>query len=207
MNIDEFLNSPLTLITICQDVISALEVKRRGPGLDEKEEQLKEISRTIEKLEKIGVAVPEQLRSLKSKLIADLAIREEINRYFTTLFNGFEGILKDLSSRIDRPNHEAKDSKIPTKRSKQPTTNRLILQSEMINALKVFGGSAHIDQVLLEMKKNLNDKLTKRDLERRNGGDVVWENNTKWERLHMVHTGVLKNDSPRGIWELNKEYS
>jgi hypothetical protein len=31
----------------------------------------------------------------------------------------------------------------------------------------------------------------------------VWHNVMNWERLNMVKDGLLKSNSPRGIWELN----
>ena len=65
-------------------------------------------------------------------------------------------------------------------------------------------GNVVIDghDVLDWMEEHLKDKLLPGDLERRTTGELVWQNNTCWERFTLVQEGILKSHSPRGIWEL-----
>ncbi|MBA3063704.1 MAG: hypothetical protein FP833_12280, partial [Atribacteria sp.] len=32
-----------------------------------------------------------------------------------------------------------------------------------------------------------------------------WRNTAMWEKSHMVKDGLLKSDSPRGIWEISEK--
>jgi hypothetical protein len=52
------------------------------------------------------------------------------------------------------------------------------------------------------MEDKLKDQLTPRDRSMRKSGKIVWENNAQWERYVMVQEGLLRSDSPQGIWEL-----
>ena len=57
------------------------------------------------------------------------------------------------------------------------------------------------------MQEHLQHRLLPGDLETRaSSGEVVWENNTCWERYNLVQEGILKSDSPRGVWELNGDH-
>jgi hypothetical protein len=206
MNIEPFLASPETILSLCKEIVVALDAKMNNTELLEKEKLLKEISRSIEKLEKIGIPVPDQLRSLKTSLVAELAIREEINRTFEDLANGFDGILKDLYIRLEKPIEQTNRSNVRKKRSSQPKTDREVLRKEIIFALKSLGNRGSPQEVEEIMEQRLKGKLLQRDLEHLTTGELVWRNNAEWERLRMVKEGVLKKDSPRGIWELNKEY-
>ena len=55
---------------------------------------------------------------------------------------------------------------------------------------------------LAAVKRRMDGQFKGRDLEHTSTGAVVWENKMQWERLKMVKEGLLKSDSPRGIWEL-----
>jgi hypothetical protein len=203
MKIESYITSPESLIKLCHKVVKALDEKRCNTELDGKYKQLKEISHSIEKLEKQGVTVPEQLRSLKSVLITELAVRDETDRVFEDLANGFNDIIKDIRTRLNKP-HDKKGVKASVKRSRLPKTGRAILRTEIIYALKTLGGKGSPQQVEEVIEERLKEKLLPRDLERNQSGYIVWKNNTEWERLKMVHEGILRNDSPRGIWELNQ---
>ena len=57
------------------------------------------------------------------------------------------------------------------------------------------------------MGEILTGKFYPRDLEQRESTKaIVWQNNAQWERLRMVQDGILKANSPKGVWELSKEY-
>jgi hypothetical protein len=69
------------------------------------------------------------------------------------------------------------------------------------------GGRAKVADVLQEMGRQLKGKLLPGDLElRKDGKTIAWVNNAQWQRLLMVREGILKNDSPNGIWELAEDH-
>jgi len=67
------------------------------------------------------------------------------------------------------------------------------------------GGSATRHEVLEWMGAKLEGKLTDADLQRTQTGEFKWENRASWERQNMVIEGLLKNDSPHGVWELSEK--
>ncbi len=52
------------------------------------------------------------------------------------------------------------------------------------------------------MEKRLRGKLTDIDYEFVGAGIERWKESTQWIRYHLVQEGVMRNNSPRGIWEL-----
>jgi hypothetical protein len=57
------------------------------------------------------------------------------------------------------------------------------------------------------MELLLKDKLLPGDFGTRiTTGQPVWHNNTQWARQKLVNKGILRRDSKRGYWELNKDY-
>lgn len=82
-----------------------------------------------------------------------------------------------------------------TVRTPQGQYRRLILE-----ALYELGGSGRVSDVLASVEKKVT--LTQRDKESLRSGDVRWQNSCQWERFVLVQQGLLKSDSPRGLWEL-----
>ena len=154
-----FLDSPELLSQLCKNVIARLDERRKGARLDEQEKQLNEIARTIEKLEKAGVSVPDELRRLKTGLVAELAVRDEINNKLEKLAHGLEEVLQDLRPRIGKSNSTTHQKTQTKKRSQKPKTSKEILRKEIIKALNTLGGTGRARQVLAEMGKQLNGKL------------------------------------------------
>jgi hypothetical protein len=48
----------------------------------------------------------------------------------------------------------------------------------------------------------MQDRLNHVDRQTMTSGEIRWRNAVQWERNEMVREGLLKNDSPRGVWEL-----
>lgn len=201
-----FLDSPDRLLQLCMDVIAQLDERRQGQELDEQEKQLKEIAHTINKLEKTGVSVPDELRHLKTELVTELDVRDEINNTLERLADGFEKVLHELRSMVGRTNDNGQQKPPLKKRSREPKTSREVLRKELIRALKAMGGAGLVQQVLDKMEEQLGGKLLPRDMETLSTGVLVWKNNAQWERTRMVQDGILKSDSRRGTWELSEAY-
>ena len=90
------------------------------------------------------------------------------------------------------------------RQSRLPKTNAATLQSLIIEVLEASGGRARVADVMRGIEKRMEGKFLPGDLEPLSDGRIVWKNDVRWERLHLIYDGVLRNDSPWGIWELNR---
>jgi hypothetical protein len=74
----------------------------------------------------------------------------------------------------------------------------------ILRALQDLGGSAPMQQVLEKVGVAMNDQL--RDVDhlslKSDPGRPRWNNTAQWARNTMVTEGLLKNNSPRGVWEI-----
>jgi Mrr N-terminal domain len=75
----------------------------------------------------------------------------------------------------------------------------------ILDALARMGGSANGSDVIDAVGEMVVDRLTARDKERIESGVVRWRNRAAWRRFNLVKQGLLKDQSPRGIWELTDE--
>jgi len=200
-----FLNSPHVLVQLCKDVIARLDEQQQSAEeldkLDEREKQLNEIARTIDKLENTGVSVPDELRQLKTGLVAELAVRDEMDTKLKELEDGLEEALQTLRSKTRRS--KKTDSQI---RPNGPRTERAVLRKEIIRALEILGGAGSPKQVIAEIDNRLAGKLFRCDMLILSRGKIAWHESTRGERRSMINDGILKSDSSLGIWELSKEY-
>jgi len=203
-NIERYAKDPSLLIELCRDVIDRLDTGSNNDDTAAMEAQLREIAKTIEKLEKMGVPVPDALRGEKTRLAAALSITAEDARALQQLIDEFEDLLKDLRSRLNVNTVPADGKPIRRKRSNSPKTDPQTLRAHIIAALRNLGGRGRVADVLDEIGKQLEGKLLPGDLEiRQDGKTLAWRNNAQWERLRMVHDGTLRSDSSNGYWELN----
>jgi hypothetical protein len=74
----------------------------------------------------------------------------------------------------------------------------------ILRALQDLGGSAPMQQVLEKVGVAMKDQL--RDVDhlslKSDPGHPRWNNTAQWARNTMVVEGLLKNNSPRGVWEI-----
>lgn len=191
------------LVQELRQLVAGLAQYHESPEAQEKAEQLKEICRTITRLESLKVAVPNELRNLKTDLVGELSVDEQVREAFVALRDGLVEVLDAIQQRLGKP---ATGDKPRRKRSHLPRTEKAVLREYLLRALKAKGGRASIHEVLAWMEEHLRDRLQPGDLETRSTGEVVWQNNTCWERFNLIQEGILKPDSPRGIWELNDDH-
>jgi hypothetical protein len=173
----------------------------------EKEIQLQEIARAADRLEKRGVPIPDVLRSEKMRLAADLstmvarlaALSEKQNAIvdLSTCFN-------KQSKRNNGTDPILGKQKTARPRGKSPKTHKNELRQYVVLALQRMGGRGQVSQIIAEMGKLLEGKLLPGDLEwRASAKEFAWQNNTRWEYMALKREGILKSDTPTGIWELN----
>jgi hypothetical protein len=71
VDIDGFVKDPNLLTELCREVIDRIDSGPDNSKTSEKEAQLQEIAKAVERLEKKSVAVPDALRAEKTRLAAE----------------------------------------------------------------------------------------------------------------------------------------
>ncbi len=80
-----------------------------------------------------------------------------------------------------------------------------ILEAAIRRCLLRHGGRARRAEVLAALGEELRDRRDPLDLEALPSGMVRWEANVGKARQRLVRRGVIRGDSPRGLWELSEE--
>jgi restriction system protein len=75
----------------------------------------------------------------------------------------------------------------------------------ILQVLSEMGGSGKVAEVLDRVGKRMKGVLKKPDYEPLASGpdNPRWRNAAQWARNSMVNEGLLKKDSPRGVWEIS----
>ena len=92
--------------------------------------------------------------------------------------------------------------------SRRPPRGALLPEDEyvlpLLEALVELSGSAPTSAVVQRAGEKLEPKLTALDRKRIKSGDVRWKNRLQFVRLGLIKQGLMKKDSPRGIWEVSE---
>jgi hypothetical protein len=77
----------------------------------------------------------------------------------------------------------------------------------ILQVLDRMGGKGEVKDVLEEVKKIMEPKLKPADYEplNSNSNELRWRRSAQWARFDMVKQGLLRADSPRGVWEMTEE--
>lgn len=76
----------------------------------------------------------------------------------------------------------------------------------VLTALVEMGGSAPASAVLERVYHMMQDRFNEYDLAAvPSGGEKRWRKTAQWCRNTMKNEGLLRSDSPRGIWEITDE--
>jgi len=68
-----------------------------------------------------------------------------------------------------------------------------------------MGGHDHADAIIKKVGQKMKGVLNKYDYERLESDNVYrWVKSVQWCRYKLTKEGLLKNNSPRGIWEITK---
>jgi len=75
----------------------------------------------------------------------------------------------------------------------------------LMQSLLELGGSASSDQVIERVGEKMADILTREDLEPLPSGvDIRWRNRVAWQRHNLKRRGLIRSDSPRGVWQMTQ---
>ena len=77
----------------------------------------------------------------------------------------------------------------------------------ILEALVELGGSAPIGEVLVRVEQKMKGVLNRYDYEPlpSDSRSLRWRNTAQWCRNTLVREGLMKSDSPYGIWEISDE--
>lgn len=77
----------------------------------------------------------------------------------------------------------------------------------IMETLVELGGSVPIGEVLNRVEQKMKDVLNEYDREplRSDPRAVCWRNTAQWCRNTLVREGLMKDDSPYGIWEISEQ--
>ncbi|MCL5942629.1 MAG: winged helix-turn-helix domain-containing protein [Actinobacteria bacterium] len=75
----------------------------------------------------------------------------------------------------------------------------------LLATLVELGGSAPVGEVLDRIEKKMKGVLNEYDYQplASNPNSVRWRNTAQWCRNTLVREGLMKSDSPHGIWEIS----
>jgi hypothetical protein len=175
----------------------------KNPEIEGKKTQIRVINKTIQNLEGSGISVPLELITTQDQINSEL--REFDNPEEILLF-----IADELSKTIDtirRSTSGQNISKTYTYKGridrKIPTTKRPELKVVLLDVMSEMNGRGSVNEIIRKMEIRLKARLTPADLELLEDGEPRWQKNVQWLRYRMTLNGELKNNSPRGIWELS----
>lgn len=121
---------------------------------------------------------------------------------------------------VDSPNDvlrrllslDGKASTVPPVATLKPTVSRQVqnktvsgheYRKAILECLLAIGGRATAHDVLEAVEQKMKPRFTREDYGLLRYGQIRWRTNAMYERKHMVMEGLLKRDSPRGIWEIS----
>ena len=95
-----------------------------------------------------------------------------------------------------RPSRRGKNhDKLPEKEFRRP----------LLEVLYGLGGKARVEELRPVMKERIGPRLRPGDHATVSTGDPRWWNATCWARNGLRREGHLRDDSPRGLWELSEK--
>lgn len=206
-DISGFVKKPEQLVAMCQAMIEQLSVNLGDFEFGEKEAQLREISRTIDRLENAQIPVPDVLRAEKTRLAAMLGLQADSTNELKTFVHELDKLLVDAKRQLFLAKSAISDRGNKPARNVSPRTPREVLRANIIQALKNLNGQAPRAEIFREMGRLLEGKFLPGDLELQGSGRrYAWQVAVKHERVHMTKAGILRNDSPQGIWALSEDH-
>jgi hypothetical protein len=96
---------------------------------------------------------------------------------------------------MTKTTESAQESRLPQKEFRIP----------IVESLDELGGRAMTRQVIKSVTSKLKTRLSDDDYQSHSSGGMKYENTLQWERNAMKNEGILKRNSPRGMWELSEK--
>lgn len=161
---------------------------------------LEEIETAVDTLNKMGAVAFEKGDYEKAK---ELLIRGSQMTLFREKVLGLQKEWKNLFEPMPKKSRR----KIKERLKKGMRTPEDFFREPILIALYELGGSASISEVLDKVFNKVGNQLNQYDLQPlpSDPQSIRWRNTAQWCRNTLVKEGLMKADSPRGIWELSEE--
>lgn len=140
---------------------------------------------------------------------------ERLKRWAEPLVDTAESALAKALDAAERGRkHAGRDPLPPAAKPSRPRRRRTTAKNKLpqkefrqplLELLYELGGSAQVADLQPLMKEKMASAMLPGDLEPVSSGDERWWNATCWERGNLVKEGYLRDDSPRGTWELSEQ--
>ncbi|HET7510243.1 MAG TPA: winged helix-turn-helix domain-containing protein [Solirubrobacterales bacterium] len=95
------------------------------------------------------------------------------------------------------------------KRASRPADGDLLPESEywvpILEILEEHKGRARGRDVIAILEGLIGPRLTERDRDVLEMGEVRWKNRARFARLRMKELGLVSSESQRGIWEITEK--
>jgi len=125
---------------------------------------------------------------------------KEVQKYAEPLVDNFETALWKALRTVNKSSVEVsvkvntarKGNLTPQKEFWKPTLETLISK----------GGKADAQEVVNGVESRMKSRLKPGDYESNIDGTAKWFKAVHFQRLEMVHEGLLEHNSPRGVWQI-----
>jgi hypothetical protein len=101
---------------------------------------------------------------------------------------------ESLLAKITERSRQQKGELTPQKEFRRP----------LLDVLFQLGGKGSTTDIRNALQKRLSKYFKTGDLELVSSGEVRWWNAVCWERADLIRENLLREDSPRGVWELTE---
>lgn len=98
-----------------------------------------------------------------------------------------------------------KRKSLETKLKKGLRTTEAAFYRPVLETLIELGGSARMNEIFKKIEDKMSGTLTQYDYQSlpSNPKQIRWLNTVQWARNTLVNKGLMKKDSPRGVWEIS----
>ena len=161
----------------------------------------------LAELEAVRQRLNEEAASASKATEYDAAQRAIEDAKRVEKFSGKVRALRDewasLSAKRSRPTKVRRTSTSRLPRGRR--THERAFRRPILEALIELGGRAPIGEVLDLVGEKMRGQLRHDDLEPlpSDSRSVRWRNTAQWCRDALVREGLMRSDSPRGIWEIS----
>ncbi len=134
-----------------------------------------------------------------------IRIDDDVWRALQKKAKAFEDTPNSVLRRVLRANGASPRKGSGKRIARGEKTPQQAFRQPILQALYEKGGAARTTEVLDRVGQILNSKLTTVDRGSLGQGEIRWRNTAQWERNDMVSGGLLKKNSPHGMWELSEK--
>ena len=171
---------------------SSSEVYESLYQLSQKIDNVKNVlKRRLEKLVQV-----EDMKEAK-QILEEISTLNEVKEILHSALEKFSTLPK-LHVRPDTPRRKL------ASHEEEKRTPENAYRVPILESIEELGGSAPVADILTRVERKMRHILKNIDYERLDSGDIRWRNTARWCRNTMIMEGLLRNDSPHGVWEITE---